>query len=91
MCELCVLNCVCISFFLTTWCQTASVIFSVVKLQVVIMAPIIKKHTFLTIDKKKEILTKLAQGKSLRQLAVEYDVGKSTISDIKLSGIKIDT
>ncbi|XP_053953446.1 tigger transposable element-derived protein 2-like [Anastrepha ludens] len=56
------------------------------------MAPAAKKkHTFLTIDQKKEVLKKLSEGQSIRQLAAQYNVGKSTISDIKSSGLKIDS
>ncbi|XP_054729326.1 jerky protein homolog-like [Anastrepha obliqua] len=56
------------------------------------MAPAAKKqHTFLTIDQKKEVLKKLSEGQPIRQLAAPYNVGKSTISDIKSSGLKIDS
>ena len=42
-----------------------------------------RKHTFLTIEQKLEILNKLAKGESGASLARIYGVGKATISDIK--------
>ena len=44
-----------------------------------------RKHTFLTIEQKLEILNKLAKGESGASLARIYGVGKATISDIKKS------
>lgn len=42
-----------------------------------------RKHTFLTIETKIEILNRLEKGESGSSLAKEYGVGKATISDIK--------
>lgn len=42
-----------------------------------------RKHTFLTIERKLEILNRLEKGESGSFLAKEYGVGKATISDIK--------
>jgi hypothetical protein len=42
-----------------------------------------RKHTFLTIETKLEILKKLSKGESGASLAKFYGVGTSTISDIK--------
>nr|CAD7398000.1 unnamed protein product [Timema poppensis] len=42
-----------------------------------------RKHTFLSIEDKLEILRKLSKGESCASLAKIYGVGTSTISDIK--------
>lgn len=42
-----------------------------------------RKHTFLTIERKLEILNRLEKGESGSFLAMEYGVDKATISDIK--------
>lgn len=42
-----------------------------------------KKHNFLTIEKKIEILEKMSKGESGASLARMYGVGTSTISDLK--------
>lgn len=42
-----------------------------------------RKQKFLTIESKVEILNRLAKGESATSLAKFYDVGKSTITDIR--------
>ncbi|KAL1490490.1 hypothetical protein ABEB36_013175 [Hypothenemus hampei] len=42
-----------------------------------------RKHHTLSLKEKQELLKNLDSGQSLTQLAARYDVGKSTISDIK--------
>ena len=53
------------------------------------MAYVKRKRVVLTIDKKLEIISKLDQGVSLTTLAKEYNVGKSTVFDLKKGQDKI--
>ena len=48
-----------------------------------------RKHRTLNIKEKLEILDKLDQGKSLTSLALEYGVGRATVSDFKRQKAKI--
>lgn len=48
-----------------------------------------KKHNFLTVKIKSEILTKLSKGTSMKCLADEYNVNKSTISRVKKNEEKL--
>lgn len=48
------------------------------------MAPTKRKHKTLTIEVKSVILNRLESGESSAKLAREYNIGKSTISDLKI-------
>ena len=52
------------------------------------MAPT-RKHIALTIKQKYDILEKLKRGHLGKDLAKEYNVGTSTISDVKRNSEKI--
>ena len=49
-----------------------------------------KKHTFLTVETNLEILARLKKGESGVSLAQIYNVGTSTISDIKAKRVQLE-